>query len=124
MFIQNILDPVTDHSMVIFTDGSAQGNPGPVGSGIVIKKQGLQSSPIKLAEAVTPHGSSYGGELEAIKLGTDFAVKNNGNARNLSIYFDSQSAIQTVMGQHKEILPQYNYQRNKIKLNRVNFLCR
>ena len=50
------------------TDGSAQGNPGPVGSGIVIKKQGLQSSPIKLAKTVTPHGSSYAGELEAIKL--------------------------------------------------------
>ena len=37
MDIQNILDPVTDHTMVIFNDGSAQGNPGPVGSGIVIK---------------------------------------------------------------------------------------
>ena len=31
-YIQNILDPVTDHTMVIFTDGSVQGNPGPVGS--------------------------------------------------------------------------------------------
>ena len=84
--------------MVIFTDGSAQGNPGPAGSGIAIKKQGLQSSPIKLAKAVTPHGSSYAGELEAIKLGTDFAVKNIGNARNLFIYSDSQSAIQISYG--------------------------
>ena len=43
-----ILDPVADHNaMLMFTDGSAQGNPGgPVGSGIVIKKQCLQSSPI------------------------------------------------------------------------------
>ena len=43
--------------MPIFTDGSTQGNPGPVGSRIVIKKQGLQKCPIKPAKAVTPHGS-------------------------------------------------------------------
>ena len=30
MYIQNILDPVIDHTMLIFTDGSAQGSPGPV----------------------------------------------------------------------------------------------
>ena len=27
-YIQNIPDPLTDHTLVIFTDGSAQGNPG------------------------------------------------------------------------------------------------
>ena len=43
--------------MPISTDGSTQGNPGPVGSQIVIKKQGLQKCPIKPAKAVTPHGS-------------------------------------------------------------------
>ena len=57
--------------MPIFTDGSTQGNPGPVGSRIVIKKQGLQKCPIKLAKAIPPHGSNYEGELETIKLGTD-----------------------------------------------------
>ena len=70
VYIQNIIDLVTDHTMVIFIDDSAQDNPGPVGSGNVIKKQGIQSSPIKLPKAVTPHGSSYASELEAIKLGT------------------------------------------------------
>ena len=50
---------VTDHTMVILTDGSVQGNqrpvnPGTVGSRIVTKKQSLQSSQIKLAKAVTP----------------------------------------------------------------------
>ena len=74
--IQNIL---------FIADGSAQGNPGPVGSWIVITKKGLQSSPIKLTKAVTPHGSSYVGELESIKLGTDFAVNNIRNAKNLFI---------------------------------------
>ena len=35
-----------------------------------------------------------------MKLGTDFAVKNIGNARNAFVYSDSQSAIQSIIG-HK-----------------------
>ena len=31
-YIQNVLTPVIDHTMVIFTDAFVQGNPGPVGS--------------------------------------------------------------------------------------------
>ena len=85
-YIQNILDPVINHTMVIFTNNSAQGNPEPVGSRYVIKKQGLQSSQLKLTKAVTLHGSRYERELEAIKLGTDFTVKNIGNTRNLFMY--------------------------------------
>ena len=38
---------------MIFTDGSAQGNPGPTGSGVVIKNPGLHNSPVKLAKAIT-----------------------------------------------------------------------
>ena len=51
----------------------------------------MQRFPIKVAKAVTPHG--YEGELEAIKQSTDFTVKNIGNARNLFMCSDSQSAI-------------------------------
>ena len=54
VYIQNILDPATDHTMVIFIDGSAQDNPGPVGSGNVIKKQGIQSSPINFQRQSLP----------------------------------------------------------------------
>ena len=36
---------------MIFTDGSAQGNPGPTGSGVVIKNPRHHGSPIKLAKA-------------------------------------------------------------------------
>lgn len=57
MLIQNILALETDHIMVIFTDGSPQGNPGQVGGRTVIKTQDLQSFPIKLAKVVTPHAS-------------------------------------------------------------------
>ena len=51
----------------------------------------------QIAKAVTHHGSSYAGEPETIKLGTDVAVKNIGNARNLFMYSDPQSGIQLVM---------------------------
>ena len=88
--------------MVIFNDDFAQGIPWPVRGGMVIKKQALQISSIKNAKTVTPLGSRNTGELEAIKLGTDFAVKNIGNARNLFIYSDSHSAIQSVLGQNRE----------------------
>ena len=44
----------------------------------------------RLTKAVAPHGSSYEGELEAIKLRTD--VKNICNARSLFMYSDSESS--------------------------------
>ena len=48
--------------MMIFTDGSAQGNLSPTGYGIVIKNSEDHSSPIKLED-----------EIEAVKLGIDYA---------------------------------------------------
>ena len=65
------------------------------------KKWGLQSSPIIPAKAVSPCESSYGGELEAIKLGIDAIFKNIGYLKNF-IYSDSRSAIQSVMGKNRE----------------------
>ena len=59
--------------MIVFKDGSAQWNPGPSGSGLIIKKQGQNSAPIKVAKVVKYMGSSYGGELEAIKIATQYA---------------------------------------------------
>ena len=44
---------------MIFTDGSALGNPGPTGSGVAIKKNGPKSTEIKIAHAVTKMGTSY-----------------------------------------------------------------
>ena len=48
--------------MVVFTDESAQGNPGPVENGIVISKQGLAGKFLKTCKG-------------SIKLGIDFALK-------------------------------------------------
>ena len=68
---------------MIFSDGSAQGNPGPTGSGVVIKNPGHHSLPIKLVKAITSCGTSYEGEIEATKLGTDYAFQNIGQANSL-----------------------------------------
>ena len=51
---------------MFFTDGSAQSNPHSTGSGVIYKKEGRNSTPIKIATAVKSMGSSYKGELEAI----------------------------------------------------------
>ena len=38
-YISSILDTGTNKTMIVFTDGPAQLNPGPAGSGVIIKKQ-------------------------------------------------------------------------------------
>ena len=39
--------------MLIFTDGSAQGNPGPTGSATIINKEGLKTVSIKKVKAMS-----------------------------------------------------------------------
>ena len=86
--------------MMIFTDGSALGNPGLTGSEVVIKKNGLESTEIKIAHAVTKMGTSYPGELHAIRKGTTYARENiNTSTENLHIFADSQAAIQAIIEQ-------------------------
>ena len=50
---------LSNEKMMIFTDGSALGNPGPTGSGVVVKKISPKSTEIKIAHAVTKMGTSY-----------------------------------------------------------------
>ena len=50
---------LSNEKMMIFTDGSALGNPGPTGSGVVVKKIGSKSTEIKIAHAVMKMGTSY-----------------------------------------------------------------
>ena len=77
--------------MMIFTDGSALGNPGP---GVVIKKNGSESTEIKIAHAVTKMGTSYQGEVQAIRIGTTYAKENIGiSTENLHTYKNVASTI-------------------------------
>ena len=69
-----ILQDVATNTMMILTDRSAQGNPAPTWSGVLIKNPGHHCLPIKLAKATTSCGTIYKGEMEAIKLGTDYAL--------------------------------------------------
>ena len=68
--INSIWGTGTNKTIIDFTDGSAQSNPDPTESCVIIEKQGRNSTPIKTAKAVKYMGSSYEGELEATKIVT------------------------------------------------------
>ena len=57
-YISSILDTGTNKTMIAFTDGSAQSDPGSTGFGVIIKKQGQNSTPIKIAKAAKCMGST------------------------------------------------------------------
>ena len=83
--------------MQIFTDGSAISNPVPTEAGAVIRKNGPISLPIKLAKAVTSSGTSYEGELEAIKISADYTKESISNStENMHIFGDCQAAIHVI----------------------------
>ena len=116
-YIKAILQNVATNTMMIFTDDSAQGNPGSTGSDVVIKNPGHRNLPIKLAKAITSSGTSYEGEIEAIKLGTGNAFENIVQANSVFIYTDSQSAIKAIMAQSRE-----SYHNETIPKIRDNFI--
>ena len=72
-YINNFQEGTSDKSMLIFTDGFAQGNPDPTVSAAVIKKQSLKTAPMKKVKAISPRGTNSEGELEAIYMGTEYA---------------------------------------------------
>ena len=118
-YIDYIKTLINEKTMMIFTDGSALGNPGPTGSGVVIKKNGPESTEIKIAHAVTKMGTSYQGELQAIRIGTTYAKENISiSTENLHIFVDSQAAIQAIIEQnHKNY---HNITITEIRQNLIN----
>ena len=119
-YIKEITDNInTNKTMLVFTDGSAQGNPGPTGSGVVIRRPGQYKTPIKETKAVTSCGTSYEGEIKAIELGTSLALKNINKNKTTSIliYSDSQSAIKAVMAQNRD-----SYHNTTIRKIRDNLI--
>ena len=90
-YISSILDTGTNKAMIVFMDGSAQSNPGPTGSGVIIKKHGRNSTPIKIAKTVKYMGSSYEGKFEAIKIATEYKRDNISPSNDcLHIFSDCQ----------------------------------
>ena len=89
-YINSIMDTGASKIMIVLSGGSAHQIPDSTGSGVIIKKQGSNCSPTKIAEAVKCMGSSYHRELEAVA--TDYA-RDNLSPSYTSIYFLSVSNI-------------------------------
>ena len=102
-YINNFEEGTSEKSMLIFTDGSAKGKPGPQDMPWVIKRQGLKSVPIEKIKAISLRGTSFEGELEAIYMETEYATDNlSSSNNNLLIYKDSQAAIKAILGKNRE----------------------
>ena len=71
---------------------------------MVIKTKGPKNTPVKLAKAVKQMGTSYEGEIEAIKSALEYAIENITSAHdNLYIFSDSQATILSITSQNNKI---------------------
>ena len=57
-FINQQIQKIPSNTIVIFTDGSSQNNPGPTGAGAVIFKDGMNKPPLKFANPVSKHSTN------------------------------------------------------------------
>ncbi len=71
---QLILEDISIGQPLIFTDGSALGNPGPCGAAAVCFSEGPISEPVVCDISVSKCSTSHHGELCAIRLATAFLV--------------------------------------------------
>ena len=80
---------------IIFTDGSALGNPGPCGASAVMFREGVQSIPIVENQAVSSYSTSYRGELVGLQIATKMMLeeKNKSDFNSINIFCDCESAI-------------------------------
>ncbi len=94
--LQRISDLPIDQP-IFFTDGSALGNPGPCGSGVVLYKNGMNSAPVSTSIPVANPGTSYLGELagieSALKTAVNLADTPSTNITEINIMVDCTSAI-------------------------------
>ena len=84
-------------------DGSAQSNPGPTASGMIIKKQGRNSTLIKIAMAVKYN--SYEGELESIKIATEYARDNISTSNDTLLTVSQQYQLLLLQREKTIIIP-------------------
>ena len=90
-----ILKQIEENEVVIFTDGSALGNPGPTGAGAVVYLNGYQSSPILLKKGVSPLSNNYTGELVGIQIALEFIIGLEEQLKDtrIHVFTDCQPAI-------------------------------
>ena len=83
---------------MVFTDGSALGNPGPTGVGAVVYLNGYQSVPVLLKKSVSPMSNNYTGELVGIQIALEFLSEVDHSDlvdRSIHLFTDCQPAIIT-----------------------------
>ena len=97
---------------VIFTDGSAQPNPGPCGAGLCAYWAGTAADSIEQAIPVAKLSTSYHGELKAIDKAIQMAAER-GYTGTLHILSDCQSALQVAAAD--ELPPNFTYLAHSIK---------
>ena len=69
------LSKLPNTTLIVFTDGSALGNPGPCGAAAIIHTHGLDMEPVILSRAISRNSSSYHAELAAIDLALEYVYK-------------------------------------------------
>ncbi len=94
----NLLRAIPDRTPIIFTDGSALGNPGACGAAAVCNPTGLSDQPIILNKPLSSRSTSYHGGLFALKLAVEFCIdwRKTYNYMEVHILSDCQSAISSV----------------------------
>ena len=60
--VRDLLSKLQPEDVVLFTDGSAFGNPGPTGSGGVVYLDGYEAAPVLLKKGVSTYSNKFTGE--------------------------------------------------------------
>jgi len=118
-----------DHrKVVVFTDGSALGNPGPCGAGAVIYLYGLDTDPIMMHKAVSTHSTSYHGELAAIGLALNYlttSIRLKNSTEGITILTDCQSALSAICSSsevtnHSQLITEIQNQVDTLKARDID----
>ena len=92
--VRDLLTRLQPEDVVIFTDGSAFGNPGPTGAGGVVYLDGYEAAPVLLKKGVSPWGNNFTGELVGIQISLEFIAEvSQVEDRDIHIFTDCQGAI-------------------------------
>ena len=92
--MRDLLSKLQPEDVVVFTDGSAFGNPGPTGAGGVVYLNGYEAAPVLLKKGVSPYSNNFTGELVGIQISLEFiAGVSEVENRNIHVFTDCQGAI-------------------------------
>ncbi|XP_045179807.2 uncharacterized protein LOC123539306 [Mercenaria mercenaria] len=95
--IREILEACNKQDILVFTDGSSFGNPGPTGGGAAVYLEGYSSQPILLNKGVSKSGNNFSGEVVGIEIAMDFLVEaTHIMDKKIHLFTDCQSAIISV----------------------------